>query len=690
MIKDIKLSTEFKAQTTRAVVSIAFFALTYLLIFIMAIALTALCVFGGIMIIKTIPRFITIVLGIGLASLGFLILIFLLKFIFKSHKTDRSHLYEITKANEPELFELIHEIVSEVGTSFPKKVYLSMDVNAAVFYDSNFWSMVLPVKKNLQIGLGLVNTVTKEELKAILAHEFGHFSQKTMKVGSYVYNVNQVIFNMLYDNEGYDKLVQSWANISNHIAIFVVGAVKIIEGLQWVLKKMYEVVNKSYMGLSREMEFHADEIAANVTGYEPLKNSLLRMQLADYAFNAVLTFYEGKITDNLKSENIYKEQTFILNFLANDSNIPISNGFPEVTLEELNKFNKSKLVIKDQWASHPGTEERIEMLEKTNIKSKQAAYAAANTIFKNIEKTQEELTVSVFKEVQYEKEAASMPFEDFQIAYEKEFLNNTFAKIYNGYYDDKNPLHFEPHKTDANARNVAFEELYSNQKVNLVYTQIALLNDIETLKHIADKTIPVKTFDYDGKKYKRKASRELISKLNLELDQLNEQIQKNDIEIFNFFKTREQLLPETSRLESLYKQFFDFDKEFDGKYQIYTKMSNDLQFVNFTTPFDQIRANFRNLESLESELKKEIKALLADTQNKTEITKDIADNFKLYLSKPLRYFGNEIYFDENLGVLFTALANYAFLLSRAYFLRKKELLDYQEGLIAKPLTTKEV
>ena len=29
------------------------------------------------------------------------------------------------------------------------------------------------------------------------------------------------------------------------------------------------------------MEFHADEVAANVTGYLPLKTLLLRMDLAD-------------------------------------------------------------------------------------------------------------------------------------------------------------------------------------------------------------------------------------------------------------------------------------------------------------------------------------------------------------------------------------------------------------------------
>jgi Zn-dependent protease with chaperone function len=56
------------------------------------------------------------------------------------------------------------------------------------------------------------------------------------------------------------------------------------------------------LALSREMEFHADEVAANVTGYLPLKESLLRMDLASHSYNSVISFYENKVNENIKSE----------------------------------------------------------------------------------------------------------------------------------------------------------------------------------------------------------------------------------------------------------------------------------------------------------------------------------------------------------------------------------------------------
>ena len=681
-MKEIKISPEFKTQTTKAVLSITLFIITYLLMLVLALGLTMLCVYGGIMLIAIRPMFITIALGIGLASLGILVLFFLLKFIFKSHKVDRSHLTEIKQADEPKLYKMIDDIVNEVGTNFPKKVYLSTDVNAAVFYDSSFWSMFFPIKKNLQIGLGLVNTVTQSELKAILSHEFGHFSQKTMKVGSYVHNVNQVIFNLLFDNESYDNLMQKWANASGYFSIFVIIAIKIIDGIKWILKQIYGVVNKSYMALSREMEFHADEIAANITGYEPLKNSLLRLSLADHSYNNVLSFYERKITENQKSENIFKDHLFVTNFLARDSEIKIKNNLPQISVNDLNKFNKSKLIVKDQWASHPSTEDRIAMLEKTGLSSTNLNNEHANLLFTDIEKTQIEITEKIFKDVIYSGECSALTFEIFQSNFKEDFLKNTFSKVYNGYYDNKNPLFFDIDKIEQSSiYNIELEDLFSESKVDEVYTAISLQSDIESIKQISDNTYDVKTFDYDGIKYSKKDCKGLVSKLEKEIKLMNEKIKSNDIEIFKYFRSLEQKANLNPLLEKLYNQFFNYEKEFDAKYDVYIQLTNELHFINYSTPFEQIRANFIKVETLEKKLKKGISEILENQDYQTEITKEIKENFELYLTKKWQYFGNQKYFDNNLEMLFSAMNNYAFLLSRGYFLIKQKLLKYQEELI---------
>ncbi len=679
--REIQLSKEFKTQAAKAILAISFFTLTYLIILILAILLTGLCIAGSVSLIAVKPMFITIAVGVGLASLGILILIFLLKFIFKSHNVDRSHLIEINEQQEAELFKMIREIVQNVGTDFPKKVYLSSDVNASVFYDSSFWSMFLPVKKNLLIGLGLVNTVTKEELKAILSHEFGHFSQRTMKVGSYVYNVNQVIFNMLFENESYESLVQEWANVSGYFSIFVIIAGKINEGIQWILRKLYIVVNKNYLGLSREMEFHADEIAASVTGYEPLKKSLLRMALADNSFNNVLNFYSNKISENIKSENLYHDQSSVINFLADLNSLTKINGLPDISLEEQSKYNKSKLVIKDQWASHPTTEERIYRLEKTGFSIERNSDSLANSIFTDISKLQKQITNKLFEAVSYQGETKEIAHEKFLGEYKREMLSNSFSKIYNGYYDSKNPINFDLNHDKPNGVKITFDELFSDGKVDLVYSAVALQYDIQILTNISNRTILVKTFDYNGVRFKSKNSGKLIEELKPQLERLNELIKLNDYEIYKYFKREEQQQNKTNELEQLYIEFFEFDKIFDSKYEIYTKLLNDLQFASVTTPFEQIRANFNKIKPTEELLKIEINQLLTDAIVQAEITLEIKEKLETYTSTTLEYFGGVSYFDENLNIFYTAINNYGYLLSRKYFIMKKKLLTYQEELI---------
>lgn len=667
---NIQVSDSFKKMTSKAIFAITLFIFVYLILLVLAIGFTIACAYGGIALIIAIPKFITLALGIGLASLGFFILIFLFKFLFKQHKIDRSHLIEITKNQEPKLFKFIEDIVKEVETDFPKKIYLSADVNACVFYDSSFWSMFFPIRKNLQIGLGLVNTISEQEFKAILAHEFGHFSQRSMKVGSYVYNVNQVIFNMLYDNESFENMIQKWASLSGYFSIFVVIAVRIIQGIQWVLRKMYDFVNISYMALSREMEFHADEVAANVAGYLPLKESLLRMDLADHSYNAVLNFYGNKIADNLKSKNVYKEQQFVMNFLAKENNLPFKNNLPLVSEADLGKYNKSKLNIKDQWASHPSTEERIASLEKLNIIKPTNFENPAITLFSKQEDIEEKVTKKIFSNVTYQEAAVGLETERFEIEFIESFNKDSFPKEYNGYYDNKNMTPFDIENIGQFTQNEGIDILFSKEKVDMIYEYIALENDKNVLTSIVNKEFLVKTFDYDGQKYDLGDAKTLIYKLEEKIGIMKKKIHINDRQIYMYFYNQALKKHNEVELKNNYLELFRQDNEYDSKIELYNKFLNATSFISVVTPFEQVKHNFREILKLEMELKNEIKAILENKHLEKEITNQMRDNFQNYLSKDWIYFENESYNDDNLQILFTSINDYRYLHSRSYFLTK--------------------
>ena len=678
----VQVSADFKQKTTSAIIAIILFIIVYILLFFSAIALTIGCIAAGLWIISIKPMFFTVMIGIGLASLGILISYFLIKFLFKKHITDRSDLTEITRNDEPQLFQMIDEIVKQAGTDFPKKVYLAYDVNASVFYDSSFWSMFLPIKKNLIIGIGLVNACTKQELKAILAHEFGHFSQRSMKVGSYVYNVNQIIFNLVNEDESYRNTVQGWANASGYFALFAELAIKITQVIQWILRKMYSFVNIRHMALSREMEFHADEVAANIAGSIALEESLLRLDLAGNSYSSVIDFYNGKIEESQTSKNIYKEQNFVMNFLAKESELELKYNLPVVKISEAGLFNKSKLVIENQWASHPSTEDRVGKLRQLNI-IKDSDNSSARNLFKNIDATEEKLTSKIFSNVEYKQLKTELDLDTFQNEFEKNYNKDTFDKIFNNYYDHKNPNQFDLNSSVPSQGVLSFDELFSKDKVESVYTLIALENDKNTISSIADKSFDIKTFDYDGRKFKAKEAKNLIPKLDEQIKNLQEEITQNDINIYHYFLNLAKNQNQEFELRNLFSSFYNYDKNFEEKFGLFTELSKALDFVTTTTPFERITKNFIKLKPLETRLKQELQEIIKNSLLNEEITEPNRKDLEYYINNDLIYFNKNEYFESNLKQLFFAVNSYHFYTGRQFFLLKKELLQRMALLLEK-------
>ncbi len=671
-----EVPTNLTLMTAKAVIAVILFIITYIVLVIFAAGLTLLFLGLGLFITTSKAAFLTIGIFIALASIGFFIMLFLFKFIGKKHKVDHSHLTQVTEREEPRLFALIRDVVKEVQTDFPKRVYLSSDVNAGVFYDSSFWSMILPIRKNLQIGVGLVNIISEQEFKAILAHEFGHFSQSSMRVGSYVYHVNQVIFNMLYDNESFDAMMQNWAKITGIFSLSVAVAVKIIQSMQWVLRKMYAVVNRNYLALSREMEFHADRIAAGVAGYAPLKESLLRMDLGEHAYHSVLRYYEERIPDNIKSKNIYREQGFVMNFLANKNNLPFKNNLPVVSEHDIKKYNRSKLVLSNQWASHPSIEARIRALEATNI-VRSGVHTPAMDLFVDAEKTQTIITEKLFSSVTYTSSASFLNYEEFMSAYIDKYNEYSFPIEYNGYYDNKNTVLFDVESIVDFDVPETMETLFCKDNVELVYDVVAIENDKNIVNGIVQKEIDVKSFDYNGKKYKASDAHCLVPEIEAEMARINERIAQNDVNIYRYFYAQAQMRGNAATLKEKYVLLFRQGAAFDDGAAVYHKVAEATSFIRVNTPFAQIRENLAAIRPLEKELKTHIELLLQDAVLANVITEETRSNFEKYLAGDLQYFIGESYQDDNLQVLFTAAEDCVSLLGKRYLLAKSDLVEYQ-------------
>lgn len=677
---EYKSSVYYKKQAVNAILAIIVFIISYLLLIISAGVLATACLYFAFLIITYKISYVTLLLGAGVAIFGILIFIFLIKFIFNKHIQDTSHLIEIENHQHPQLFNLIKEVSEEAGTNFPKKVFLTPGVEAYVFYDSSFWSMFLPIRKNLALGMGLINSQTQDELKAIIGHEFGHFSQRAMTVGSYVYNVNKIINNLLYEDDNFKDTSNEIAGVHNFLRIFVFLALKVTSIIKWILSKLFNFLNISNLALSREMEFQADAVSAQIAGSNTIEESLLRIDLASHSFNQVLNFYYDRISQNVKSKNVYIEQTEVLRYIGKKNKMKMNGILPIVTIDEYQKYNKSKLQIKNEWATHPSLKERIESVRKLNIQKQNSSKTAFELLQSGVE-LQERFTKILLSGFEYTSETVSLEINEFIEQYVKEVTLNDFDELYNEYYDTRNPLASNVEKLTLKDSNATIEELFSDKILSYQYELISMQNDKLLLQDIADKKLKINKFNYDGISYKSKDAGNVIAKIEKSTEEKKKILEENDNNIFVFFYQKAKTRFAEEELLKQYQQFYELDVDFDKKIEIHSEVRNATSFMSVQTPFSIIEKLISNFFEIEKRFKSEIKHLLQSTIYISEINEDTRKIFEEFISKECVYFEENSYKSEDTKLLYNVLNNFIFVLQKKYYNRKKELLDFQIKLI---------
>ena len=689
--KILEPSATFKSEVVRMAGSLVFFIGIYFALIISATILAIACAWGGYLLVTNIPKFITLMLGLGLAGTGLLVLFFLFKFLFTRQKTDRSGMIEVTEASQPQLFAFIRQLAAETQTPFPKRIYLSSDVNACVFYDSSFWSMFFPVRKNLQIGLGLVNSVTISEFKAILAHEFGHFSQRSMKLGSYVYHVNHIIYNLLYENDGFSRLLERWGNMSGYFALFSGITVKIIRGIQWVLQKSYDYVNKNYMSLSRQMEYHADAVAAFVSGSEPLITSLRRLEAADLCFHRVLNLYNSWISQNVKSENMYQDHTWAMYRFGQEFEVPLVHGQLQVDANTKAFMSYSKLVITDQWASHPSTEDREKHLLSLGITC-DTFQQSAWSVFTNPELLQKQMTDLVYGTATFTNTPEVYSPEMFKEKFDQYLEENSFNRAYKGFYDNRNITEFDiENELQAEGLPIynTYETLFSEENCALPVKVSTLESDLKTISSIINKELPVKTFDYAGERYLATNAAAVKQQLEIDLTLAQSQLAFLDKAVFRFFYKLAEVQGKSQEIINGYKHLFTIMNLSDKDEARFTKIVDIVRpaFIGQLS-LSQGFALADSIKEQERELHRRMKQMLADEAYLLLITKEQKEHLTNYLEKDLTYCSEQGFENEAIDLLMNALDVYVHLASEIRFQTKKQLLDKQLCLLPGMVTCK--
>ncbi|MFJ3202021.1 M48 family metalloprotease [Streptomyces sp. NPDC086989] len=96
-------------------------------------------------------------------------------FMLRTPKGDPLPGVPVTEQQEPVLWQTVRDIAAQVGTRAPDEILLIDEVNAAVSEDARLLGL-LPGTRRLYLGLPLMTGLDEMQLRAVLAHEMGHYA----------------------------------------------------------------------------------------------------------------------------------------------------------------------------------------------------------------------------------------------------------------------------------------------------------------------------------------------------------------------------------------------------------------------------------------------------------------------------------------------------------------------------------
>ncbi|MDQ3964770.1 MAG: zinc metalloprotease HtpX [Actinomycetota bacterium] len=217
----------------------------------------------------------------------------------------------VTEAEAPGLYRIMRDLTSASGMPMPR-LYMTPAAQPNAFATGRN-----PEKAVVAVTQGIVDLLTEDELKGVLAHELAHVGNRDILIGSVAaaiamgitFVARMAMWGAMFGGGRDDE--QGGGNIIGLLAMSILAPLAAMM-LQ--------------MALSRSREFEADRTGAHLIGTgEPLARALEKMQIAA-------------------------------------QKIPMNVNPAQATMYIVNPLSGRKVNFAKLFSTHPPTEERIERL----------------------------------------------------------------------------------------------------------------------------------------------------------------------------------------------------------------------------------------------------------------------------------------------------------------------------------------
>ncbi|MCP4537572.1 MAG: M48 family metalloprotease [Chloroflexi bacterium] len=240
----------------------------------------------------------------------------------------------LSRDEAPQLWSLAEDVAERVGTRPVDAIYVVPAPNIAVTERGGLVQKLRGAgQRCLILGLGTLPEMTQAQFKAILAHEYGHFSNRDTAGGNLA---RQVRFSM--NRMAYGLAINGLARWYNPAWLFV--------------NSFNRVFLRVTLGASRLQEILADRYAALAYGVENFVNGLTHVVRQSLLFSA----------------NINHKVDLATQSGTNLPNLYVPAALPDPLMEQLEtKIDTEMSRPTSAYDSHPSPQERFRLLRQLDV-----------------------------------------------------------------------------------------------------------------------------------------------------------------------------------------------------------------------------------------------------------------------------------------------------------------------------------
>jgi heat shock protein HtpX len=155
----------------------------------------------------------------------------------------------LSEKDQPELFRALQSVANATNQQMPAEVYALPEMNAWVA--SRGGLMGIGSRRVMGIGIPLMQVLSTQQFRGVLAHEFGHYYGGDTKLGPWIFVTRSAI-------------IRTVVILGNN------GSSILMKPFEWYMMLFLWLTQK----VSRQQEFTADALAAETVGPKPIADAL--------------------------------------------------------------------------------------------------------------------------------------------------------------------------------------------------------------------------------------------------------------------------------------------------------------------------------------------------------------------------------------------------------------------------------